>query len=211
MYNTASLTCQKHLSTGDKNIKAKVILMSRQECHAMLWIWKLDPNSDLQSLIFKIYSQSGQLPSPQSHRAERWALTSAITRSKMRSVGQQMTLNSPRQLPINSTHLDKNQATLLCIYRNPEGTPSRRVSQTVGRRMPAQKKKEIQQIKLRYIWNFRRDKTPRQSGMNSPFEFFFTLAHPVYKMWITQELNTLELWNKLHFEEKKNGEYIPCL
>jgi len=21
----------------------------------------------------------------------------------------------------------------------------------------------------------------------------------------------LELWNKLHFEEKKNGENIPCL
>jgi len=21
----------------------------------------------------------------------------------------------------------------------------------------------------------------------------------------------LELWNKLHFEEEKNGEYIPCL
>ena len=26
-----------------------------------------------------------------------------------------------------------------------------------------------------------------------------------------QEPNTLELCNKLHFEEKKNGEYIPCL
>ena len=33
-------------------------------------------------------------------------------------------------------------------------------------------------------------------------EFFLILAHPVYKMWITQERNTLELWNKLHFEEK---------
>jgi len=32
---------------------------------------------------------------------------------------------------------------------------------------------------------------------------FLILAHPVYKMWITQEPNTLELWNKLHFEEKK--------
>jgi len=21
----------------------------------------------------------------------------------------------------------------------------------------------------------------------------------------------LELWNKVHFEEKKNGEYTPCL
>ena len=30
-------------------------------------------------------------------------------------------------------------------------------------------------------------------------DFFFILAHPVYKMWIIQEPNTLELWNKLHF------------
>ena len=33
--------------------------------------------------------------------------------------------------------------------------------------------------------------------------FFLILAHPVYKMWIIQEPNTLELWNKLHFEEKE--------
>jgi len=33
--------------------------------------------------------------------------------------------------------------------------------------------------------------------------FFNILAHPVYKMWIEQEPNTLELWNKLHFEERK--------
>ena len=33
--------------------------------------------------------------------------------------------------------------------------------------------------------------------------FFLILAHPVYKIWITQEPNMLELWNKLHFEEEK--------
>jgi len=33
--------------------------------------------------------------------------------------------------------------------------------------------------------------------------FFYILAHPVYKMWIIQEPNTLELWNKLQFEEEK--------
>ena len=33
--------------------------------------------------------------------------------------------------------------------------------------------------------------------------FFLILAHPVYKMWIIQEPNTLELWNKLHFEDEK--------
>jgi len=32
---------------------------------------------------------------------------------------------------------------------------------------------------------------------------FLILAHPVYKMWIIQEPNTLELWKKLHFGEKK--------
>jgi len=32
---------------------------------------------------------------------------------------------------------------------------------------------------------------------------FLILAHPVYKMWIIQEPNKLELWNKLHFEGKK--------
>jgi len=33
--------------------------------------------------------------------------------------------------------------------------------------------------------------------------FFLILTHPVYKMWILHEPNMLELWNKLHFEEKK--------
>ena len=33
--------------------------------------------------------------------------------------------------------------------------------------------------------------------------FFLILAHPVNKIWIIQEPNKLELWNKLHFEEKK--------
>ena len=29
------------------------------------------------------------------------------------------------------------------------------------------------------------------------------LAHSVYKMWIKQEPNMLDLWNELHFEEEK--------
>jgi hypothetical protein len=36
-----------------------------------------------------------------------------------------------------------------------------------------------------------------------PELFFLILAHPVYKMWIIQEPNTSELWNKLHFEDEK--------
>ena len=36
-----------------------------------------------------------------------------------------------------------------------------------------------------------------------PELFFLILAHPVYKMWIIQEPNMLELLNKLHFEEEK--------
>ena len=41
--------------------------------------------------------------------------------------------------------------------------------------------------------------------------FFVILAHSVYKMWLIQEPDTLELWNKQQFEDLKNGEYIPCL
>ena len=37
----------------------------------------------------------------------------------------------------------------------------------------------------------------------APELFFLILAHPEYKMWIIQEPNVLELWNKLHFEEEK--------
>jgi hypothetical protein len=37
---------------------------------------------------------------------------------------------------------------------------------------------------------------------------FFILAQPVYKMLIIQEPNTLELWNELHFEEKKRRVHI---
>ena len=44
----------------------------------------------------------------------------------------------------------------------------------------------------------------------APELFFLILAHPVYKMWIIQEPNKLALWKKLHFEEKKNGEYGAC-
>jgi len=37
----------------------------------------------------------------------------------------------------------------------------------------------------------------------APELFFFNFSTPVYKMWIIQEPNTLELWNKLHFEGEK--------
>ena len=37
----------------------------------------------------------------------------------------------------------------------------------------------------------------------APELFFLILAHPVYKMWIIQGPNMLDLWNKLHFEEDK--------
>ena len=51
----------------------------------------------------------------------------------------------------------------------------------------------------------------RRHNLLAPELLFLILAHPVYKMWIIQEPNMLELWNKLNFEEEKNGEYIPCL
>ena len=37
----------------------------------------------------------------------------------------------------------------------------------------------------------------------APELFSLILAQPVYKIWIIQEPNMLELWNKLHFEEKE--------
>jgi len=43
----------------------------------------------------------------------------------------------------------------------------------------------------------------RLINLLEPELFILILAHPVYKMWIMQEPNKLELWNKMHFEEKK--------
>ena len=40
---------------------------------------------------------------------------------------------------------------------------------------------------------------------------FLILVHPVYAMWIIQEPNTLQLWNKLHFEEKETESIDQCL
>ena len=37
---------------------------------------------------------------------------------------------------------------------------------------------------------------------------FFNFSTPVYKMWIIQEPNTSELWNKLHFEEGEKTDSI---
>jgi len=48
-----------------------------------------------------------------------------------------------------------------------------------------------------------RSVTVRYVNILAPEWFFLILAHPVYKMWIIQEPTTLELWNKLHFEEEK--------
>jgi len=50
-----------------------------------------------------------------------------------------------------------------------------------------------------YYW----DRGSTVFNILAPELFFLILAHPVYKMWIIQEPNMLELWNKLHFEEKK--------
>ena len=42
----------------------------------------------------------------------------------------------------------------------------------------------------------------------APELFFLILADPLNKMWIIQESNMLELWNKLNFEEEKKTESI---
>ena len=41
--------------------------------------------------------------------------------------------------------------------------------------------------------------------------FFLILARTVFKMWVIQKTNKVALWNKRHFEEKKNGDYTTCL
>ena len=33
--------------------------------------------------------------------------------------------------------------------------------------------------------------------------YFLNFSTPLYKLWIKQEPNMLDLWNKLHLEEKK--------
>jgi len=38
--------------------------------------------------------------------------------------------------------------------------------------------------------------------------YFLKFSTSVYKVWIIQEPNKLELWNKLHFEEEKKTESI---
>ena len=58
----------------------------------------------------------------------------------------------------------------------------------------------------------RMDEVTCKFNLSAPELFILILAHSVYKMWIIQEPNKLELWNKLNFKErKKNGEYTPCL
>ena len=54
-----------------------------------------------------------------------------------------------------------------------------------------------------HIWGFHSGYVEDCVNLLAPELFFFNFSTPVYKMWIKQEPNTLELWNKLHFEEKK--------
>ena len=65
---------------------------------------------------------------------------------------------------------------------------------------------------MEYRWVFSETKNEilHTTGINllAPELFFFNFSTPVYKMWIIQEQNMLELWNKLHFEEKKKSESI---
>ena len=56
-----------------------------------------------------------------------------------------------------------------------------------------------------FVWNFSHSKKdlvryykPFGAGI-----IFLILAHPIYKVWIIQEPDMLELWNKLHFKEEE--------
>jgi hypothetical protein len=72
-----------------------------------------------------------------------------------------------------------------------------------ARQWPAQSEQlyltSFPQLRLRVILTFWR------------WTFFQILAHPVFKMWVIQKPNKVALWNKRHFEEKKNGDYTACL
>ena len=62
----------------------------------------------------------------------------------------------------------------------------------------------VSPISFSSIWSS--EKYRVRSTDQKPFGagiIFLILAHPVYKMWIIQEQNKWELWNKLHFEEEK--------
>jgi len=61
------------------------------------------------------------------------------------------------------------------------------------------------------FWRGKKPRVYTVFNILAPELFFLILAHTVYKMWIIQERNMLEIWNNLHFEEEKNGEYIPRL
>jgi len=62
-----------------------------------------------------------------------------------------------------------------------------------------------------YIKNVRVWDPTAHFNLLAPELFFKILAHSVYKMWIKQEPNKLELWNKLHFEEKKTESIFHIL
>jgi len=58
-------------------------------------------------------------------------------------------------------------------------------------------------MSLVVLFHFLRAQRVSDINLLAPELFFLILAHSVYKMWIIQETNMLELWNKLHFEEEK--------
>jgi len=79
---------------------------------------------------------------------------------------------------------------------------SRILQFSATRRWESQNQRSFKEIK---ITNVAERFSPCLSMLNllAPELFFLILAHSVYKMWIIQEPNTLDLWNKLHFEEEK--------
>ena len=82
------------------------------------------------------------------------------------------------------------RAITVNIYSNVEGLPSRYIKRHIYTTETATRSCPV--TFSRHILTFWRRKC-----------IFLILAHPVYKMWIIQEPNTLELWNKRYFEEKK--------
>ena len=63
---------------------------------------------------------------------------------------------------------------------------------------------KVSRVTCEYHWSPQHDGIRiMELNLLAPELFFLILAHPVYKMWIIQEPNMLELLNKLHFQEEK--------
>ena len=97
--------------------------------------------------------------------------------------------------PIRSTIKYQVASRLFCILQSSQRCTVQQISLSLFVYY------RLQSLKWKMLFNKNNRRTSLTFWRRN---YFLILAHPVYKMWIIQEPNTLELWNKLHFEEKKS-------